>query len=350
MLFQPPRCPNRGCPRHTDPEGRFYHRIGFYSRLCAPFRIQRYLCKTCDKSFSDQTFRVDYYDRRPHLNAQVFSLLASGIGLRQTGRLVGLGVHAVQRKFRKLGRAAGQLTRNLLARLPAGCTLQFDELETFEQKSIWPVSVGVLIDQQSFFIVDTTVASIRRGAKRGSRRQWAQVMDELLHGRRVDESRSKIRAAFGYLAGLLEGRPAVLHTDLKGAYVAALRGIFPKGQIQHVRTSGREVRHARNPLFPINFTHALMHERNGRLRCHTWLHSKLRRHLAQQLDLQAAWRNYCWRRFNRDDGNQTPAVMMRLLPRRLTTDEVVTWRQDWGERSIHPLSTDGRRTVRQAAA
>ena len=64
MRFQPPRCPYRNCPRHLDPEGRFYQRIGFYSRLCAPVRIQRYLCKTCDRSFSDQTFRVDYRDRK----------------------------------------------------------------------------------------------------------------------------------------------------------------------------------------------------------------------------------------------------------------------------------------------
>ena len=176
------------------------------------------------------------------------------------------------------------------------------------------------------------MASIRRGAPRGSARRQAQLFDERVHGRRVDESRMKIREVFEHLARLLDGRPAVLHTDLKGAYVAALRAAFSKDQIQHVRTSGRKVRNTRNPLFPINFTHALMHERNGRLRCHTWLHSKRRLHLGQQLDLQAAWRNFCWRRFNRDEENETPAVLMGLLPRRLSAAEVVTWRQDWRER------------------
>ncbi|MBL8747852.1 MAG: hypothetical protein JNK78_01735, partial [Planctomycetes bacterium] len=44
------------------------------------------------------------------------------------------------------------------------------------------------------------------------------------------------------------------------------------------------------------------------------------------------------------------AKFLGLLPRNLVADEVLRWRQDWGEHSIHPLSFTADRTVRQPAA
>jgi hypothetical protein len=35
--------------------------------------------------------------------------------------------------------------------------------------------------------------------------------------------------------------------------------------------------------------------------------------------------------------------MLGFVPRRLTVHELLSWRQDWGARSVHPLSRKGRR-------
>ena len=153
-------------------------------------------------------------------------------------------------------------------------------------------------------------------------------------------SRERTRATLLWLRRLLSGRPAVMQTDEKGAYSLLLRQLFGS-QIRHERTPGRLVRTVFNPLFPINHMHATMRERNARLRIRSWLVSKRGRQLEQQLVLERCWRNFCWRRFNRDGFERTPAVEIGLLPRRLATAEVVRWRQDWGARSIHPLSADG---------
>ena len=74
--------------------------------------------------------------------------------------------------------------------------------------------------------------------------------------------------------------------------------------------------------------------------------ARLRAHLA----IFTIYRNYMRRRFNRDRPQQTPAVLLGLLPRQLHPSEVLAWRQDWGERSIHPMSTCASRTVREAIA
>ena len=88
-MFQPPFCPNRACPEHLRPRGRFFTRRGFYDPLCRAHRVPRFRCRSCGRGFSRQTFRADYRDHRPDLNAKLFLSMATGIGLRQTARNLG---------------------------------------------------------------------------------------------------------------------------------------------------------------------------------------------------------------------------------------------------------------------
>jgi transposase-like protein len=89
---------------HRDPRPGFYVRQGFYQPQCRRQPVPRFECSRCGKGFSRQTFRADFRDRKPELNAPLLRLLANGVSLRQSGRRLGLGVHAVQAKFRKLSR------------------------------------------------------------------------------------------------------------------------------------------------------------------------------------------------------------------------------------------------------
>ena len=75
----------------------------------------------------------------------------------------------------------------------------------------------------------------------------------------------------------------------------------------------------------------------GRLRRESWLVSKRRRYLDIALHVFIAYRNYVRRRFNRDEAS--PAQMLGFAPRRLTPGQVLSWRQEFGRRSIHPLAS-----------
>jgi hypothetical protein len=74
----------------------------------------------------------------------------------------------------------------------------------------------------------------------------------------------------------------------------------------------------------------------GRLRRQSWLVSKKRRYLDVALALFIAWRNLVRRRFNFDE--ESPAQALEFAPRRMTEEELLSWRQEWGRRSIHPLA------------
>jgi hypothetical protein len=109
--------------------------------------------------------------------------------------------------------------------------------------------------------------------------------------------------------------------------------------VLHLRTNSKLVRATWNPLFAINHTEAMARDLLGRLRRESWLVSKKRRYLDLGLQLWIAYRNYVRRRFNHDE--RSPAQVLGFVERRLKVGELLSWRQDWSEGSLHPLSHNG---------
>ncbi len=127
-----------------------------------------------------------------------------------------------------------------------------------------------------------------------------------------------------------------LFTDEKSTYPKAAREAFGAARLEHLLTNSKRVRDIFNPLFPINHTEAMARDHMGRLRRESWLVSKKRRYLDLGLQLWMAYRNYVRRRFNYD--KESPAQRLGFVDRRMSTGQLLTWRQDWGRTSIHPLS------------
>lgn len=140
-----------------------------------------------------------------------------------------------------------------------------------------------------------------------------------------------------------KGEPVILETDEKFNYPHHARAVFTGRQLMHSRTNSKIPRETWNPLFAINHSEAMLRDLTGRLRRDSWLVSKKRRYLDLGLHVWIAFRNLVRRRFNFDE--QSPAELMGFAERRFTFGELVTWRQDWGSGSIHPLSRSARRAV-----
>jgi transposase-like protein len=337
-MFLPPRCPYRGCAAHERALPDFYRRLGHYRAKCRPHPIPRFACKLCGRSFSRQTFRMDYRDHRPDLNARLFQSIASGVGLRQTARNLGLSLRCCELKYRKIARHLRRLNLNLRAPLPEGSKLQLDELETFEgRRNTRPLSVPVLIESRSRYLVWAESATIRPRGRMSEARRRAIAEDEARYGIRRDNSRAALRRTLrrgAEIAGSLALVP--LATDEKASYRKLAEAAFGKRRLVHSTTSSKIARDVANPLFPINHTEAMARDLLGRLRRDSWLVSKKRRYLDLALALYAAYRNLARVRFNYDE--RTPAELVGFAPRRLRVGELLGWRQDWGRRSIHPLA------------
>jgi transposase-like protein len=349
LEFIPPFCPNLRCERHEKPEAGFFVRHGYYSAACRPEPIPRFRCRACRRTFSTQTFRQDYRDQRPDLNEPLYQSLVSSTGYRQFARITKLGVGATQRKARKMARHAGLLHENLSRHLPVGRTFVLDEEETYEQASIRPLTMPLVVEREHWFIVATAVGPIRRLAPAGTKRRQWQERDEGKHGKRPDTSAQCVEAVLRSLDSKLGGDRLVLRSDLKASYVTIAQAVFGD-RVTHERTSSREPRTTYNPLFVVNTTIAMTRDNCGRLRRKSWLVTKKREFLQLHMHQFVVYRNYIRKRFNKDKEDKSPAVHLQLIPRSLTIGEAVRWRQDWGQGSIHPLSGNGSRRIRDGVA
>jgi hypothetical protein len=337
-MFQPPRCPNDHCPRHSNPTPGFYVRKGFYHPLCRTHPVPRFRCRTCLRGFSRQTFRADYRDHRPDLNQRVFISLATSTGLRQTARNVGLSRRCTELKFRKLAVHLAHLNLNLRGDLPAGSSMHFDELETYEgRRNTRPLSLPILIETDSRLIIWGESAPIRPHGRMSEARKRAVAEDERRYGKRQDLSRASVQRTLqrgADLAGKLE--TVILYTDEKSTYPGLAREAFGEERLDHRRTNSKLPRTTWNPLFPINHTDAMARDHMSRLRRESWLVSKQGCYLDLAFQMWMAYRNYVRRRFNHD--KESPAQVLGFVNRRMTPGELLSWRQDWGKQSIHPLA------------
>jgi len=60
ITFTPPFCPNSKCVHHRHAELGFAKKNGITKTIKQPCLNQRFLCKTCDAQFSENTFKFDF--------------------------------------------------------------------------------------------------------------------------------------------------------------------------------------------------------------------------------------------------------------------------------------------------
>jgi hypothetical protein len=254
--------------------------------------------------------------------------------------MLGLSRRCTELKLRKIARHLRRLNLNLRRPLGPYATYHFDEFETFEgSRNTRPLTVPVLIESKSRYHVWAESATIRPRGKMTPKRRELIALARLRYGERVDRSRTAIRRALkrgADLAGHM--RKVVFFSDEKSSYSKLAERAFGDDRLEHRKTNSKVVRDTWNPLFPINHEEAMLRDLVGRLRRESWLASKKRRYLDLGLQVHMAYRNLVRKRFNRDGELMSPAQVLGFLPRRLSFGEALSWRQDWGKRSIHPLS------------
>jgi len=329
VRYRPLRCPHPGCPAPCGECFRF-RRHGHFSRQCDGRTVQRFRCGSCRRTFSVQSFRLDYRLRKPRLHLQLMGLFASKVTHRQSGRILHCTRRTVARRLELLGLHCRRFHRRMLARASArggiGGTFQLDELETFEHsRRLAPVTLPVLIGRRSYFIVDLESAALpcRGGLSKADRKRKEER--EARFGRRRSGSRSAVSNCFRTLAVVHRPEsPVVVETDRKATYPGILREHFGE-RVIHQRTSSRAKRDYSNPLFPINHTLAMTRDGVSRLVRRTWAASKLRERLEWHAWIWAAWRNYV-RAITNNAPRVTPAMAAGVAGKRWNVAGMCAWR------------------------
>jgi transposase-like protein len=330
LSFHPPHCPNDDCPSRSRSKPFLWRRKGRFRRLCDGRDVPRFLCLTCRRGFSTQTFRVDYRLRLPALHLTAFGLLVSKVSLRQCARVLHTRRRTIEHRQLLLGHHARAFQREQLRRaggraLPGG-TYQLDEMETFEgHKKLGPVTVPILAERDSGFVVDVRTAPLPCRGRLSAEDQLRKRELEQLHGRRRNGSRAAVRACLATLAGQLRpGARVVMQTDAKSSYPGLIREALGAG-VQHQRVPLRVRKTTRHPLFRLHVAQAMLRDGLSRMVRRNWSHTKWRERLEVANWIWVAWRNwirYCTNRRRR----QSPAMAVGLARRKWTVPELFRWR------------------------
>lgn len=333
MAFYPSYCPRPDCSAHRRGAPFRWRRRGTYTRLCDGRVVPRFRCLDCGRSFSSQTFRLDYRLKRPLLHLRVFEHLASKVTLRQMSRVLGTKRRTVEHRLDLLGGHCRELHQAALRRLReagglAG-TFVFDELETYEHdRHLRPLTVPVLVHRESLFVLHAGVAPLpsRRPVPPRKRRALARLERE--EGRRESGSRRAVERAFEVLGEVL-GAPgrATLVSDRKSSYPGTLRREVGGG-LAHERVSSREKRNRANPLFAVNLTLAMLRDGISRLVRRTWAASKRAWRLEHHLWVWMAFRNWVRERvvMPAEERRVSAACRLGLAGTRRSVRELLRWR------------------------
>ncbi|MFO7850390.1 MAG: hypothetical protein R6V67_10555, partial [Spirochaetia bacterium] len=105
-MNHPPFCPNKQCTLHrietADHSTERWFYVGGYYYTKAFGRVRRFRCLICGKSFSEQTFRLDYFVKHPIDYQQIFERIVGGAGLRTVARDLSVSHQLITNRLSRL--------------------------------------------------------------------------------------------------------------------------------------------------------------------------------------------------------------------------------------------------------
>ena len=317
----PPFCPNELCAFHeeTTPSWRWL-RAGFFTRQVSPQRIQRFRCVHCRRYFSTQTFRLDYWLKRPDLLPEAFHAMTHCTGFRQLARKHDCSPQTILGLVRRLGRHCVLFHERLRPKGAIEESLALDGLRTFEYSQYHPSEFHLLVGRGSHYLYGFTHSELRRSGSMTAGQRARRMALEREYGR--PDPRSVEREVARVVGIVGAGSPRLeLHTDEHQAYPRGLASLDSL-EVAHHTISSRAARTRSNPLWVINLLDGLIRHSCANHKRETIAFSKETGSSVARMWVLGVWRNYAkWCSERRR--TETPAMRIGVCTRRLTVREIL---------------------------
>ena len=244
-------------------------RKGSYRRPKDQRLVERFFCKSCQRGFSSQTYRVDYRHRKAYLNHKVFRALTVGVSQRACAYLFGVKWETIARRVVRFGEVCEANLDHYRATRAKAKTVQFDELETFEHTKLKPLTVPIAVEKGSRKILALGVGKI---AAKGH----LAALSRKKYGPRTCERKKLLDQLLQDIKGVCSPDVHIL-TDKSQHYPSVIQSRLP--QAKHSTTKGRRgcvvgqgelKRGGFDPLFSLNHSCAMFRDNLKTLSRRTW--------------------------------------------------------------------------------
>lgn len=258
-----PFCPNPACPHHASPpDHRSWLRSSGVHYTKTFGIVPRFQCIRCKRTFSPQTFSLDYYSKKKLAYPQLLASHVHGASLRGLSRLFAASCGTIQNRLERLSRQALALHHHLRPLASRHEDVCIDAFVSFDSSQYLPCEIPVSITRSSRFILDFSHTTRRRS---GSTTSAQKIHASDLY-RHLSFERDGIRKSFERVLSSLEKErpprpwhPLVLITDEKKEYQRAVRhwdlyhGQDDQNRVAHLQVNSSLPRNAHNPLFASNY-------------------------------------------------------------------------------------------------
>lgn len=257
-MSSPPFCPIRSCPYHWPERSRmrgWWRKAGHY-RCARAGRVQRFQCLHCLHRFSETSFSIDYFAKRPVDYHRLVGLVVNAASVRATARQLRISPQAVNNRVLRVARQALALHARELARMRLNEPLVADGLESFWVSQYFPTNLNVLVGARSQFVYALTTATLRRSgrmtAAQKARRAELERQDPPASGELSRRFTELLASAHSLWRRSAKGIRSLI-TDEHTGYPRCLAALPPLAGLTHLRISSRRARTVTNPLFPVNY-------------------------------------------------------------------------------------------------
>ena len=278
------------CP-FCQKRDRIKKRGFFTKRSTRTLKVQRFQCHRCKKSFSDQTGKLSYRDKKPHLNQQIYRTICSGVSQTRTAINLGTTRITVATKISKLARHARRDHRIWQLQQSTADEIQFDEMETFEHSKCKPVSIAIAVNKKTRAIIAAIPATM---PAKGS---LAKISYEK-YGKRPDKRKYALRKLMEEIRLSYTAVNFCIRTDKKLSYKTFTKNYFPhtphlttKGKRGCVVGQGELKAVAFDPIFTLNHNCAMLRDNLKTLTRKTWCTIKKMCRFFDLLDLYVHFHN-----------------------------------------------------------
>ena len=273
-------CPKKSCKsNHIVKNGQFF-------RANDSRKIQRFLCRSCGKQFSQSTGTLEFGQKKRRVNHELFKLFTAKVSIRRAAIIVGVNKNTAARKFDYLcerSNVRNELFRRKLTQNKV-THMQFDDQITKEKTKLKPLSISVAMDVNRRYILGAKVSQIPAFGHlaRRSRKKY---------GKRYSNHREKLDELFKEIKDSISPN-AIIESDEHKNYLPAVRKHFKSADYKQYKSEKgciagqgelKKVRH--DPIFGIDHTLAILRDNISTLVRRTWCTTQDPRRLQGHLEM-----------------------------------------------------------------
>ena len=262
-FFLPPHCAYRDCAQfHAPGENTWFFKCGTHSTKAHGI-VQRFKCRLCCRTFSRQTFDLDFCAKKRINWQDICSVVKNCISDRAYARHIQVAPSTVGHKLSRLSKWSQLYHHQQIKDHKLRENVCADGIETFVTSQFYPGHVNLLVGSESQFSYGWDFCFLRRKGRmtdaQKAKRAQIEMTWKIPRGALKKSFQRGVAKPLAKLGSQTILEKVIINTDEHPLYSKALTedkslaSLFSEGICIHQTVNSKDHRDTNSPLFSVNY-------------------------------------------------------------------------------------------------